>query len=328
MQPFTGEEKMRPRISRLPHAILCYQLSPDGRLSVTLKQGYCLKSGNKLPVNLLAIPPVALSSSKAAGILLINEGPGPVRSKALYTQGDRDLQQMASMTKILTAMVLADLKPDLTTLLTRTDADSALGSGANLNVSESISVNDAFYNLMLPSSNVTANMIARIWGGKLLQAEGITDYTDRQALVRWVRQMNAKCRSIGMGSALFTTPSGLGNNHASVIGALKMVARATRYPMIMRSWKTQNYRLKVFGDTPRIETISNTNNLLFSDLEVIGGKTGTLAPIYNLACVVSMPNNQLLLVVTLGAERAEDRFTDCKAMIDAVKVQYQTSKAS
>lgn len=307
--------------------MICRYASDD-RQRYTVGQVYSLISGNKLPVNLLAIPPVRLASSKAVGIMVINEGPGPVVPKAIYTQGARDLQQMASMTKILTAMVLADLKPDLSSLLTRTDADSALGSGANLNVSESITVKDAFYNLMLPSSNVTANMIARVWGGNLLRAEGNQNFTDRQALVRWVKQMNAKTRAIGMGSAFFTTPSGLGNNHASVIGALKMVARATRYPLIMRSWSTQNYSLKVFGDTPRIETISNTNHLLFSEEEVIGGKTGTLTPIYNLACVVSMPNQQMLLVVTLGAERAADRFIDCKALIDAVKMQYLTNKAS
>jgi len=296
--------------------------------SDTLAQVHYLKLGNILPVNKLALSPVGLTSSKAAGILIISSGSGAPVSKAIYTQGARDLQQMASMTKILTAMVLADLKPDLTQLLTRTEADSALGSGGNLNVGESITVEDAFYNLMLPSSNVTANMIARVWGGKLLSREGISGYTDRQATVRWVREMNTKARSIGMGSAFFTTPSGLGNNHASVIGALKMVARATRYPQIVRSWNTQNYRLKVLGETPRIEIITNTNALLFSEDEVIGGKTGTLAPIYNLACVVTLPNNQLLLVVTLGAERAGDRFADCKALIEAVKMQYLTPKAS
>ena len=275
-----------------------------------------------LNVKSLSIPSISLNSSKAVGAMVINDGLGDIVDKSIYTQGDKNLQELASVTKILTAMVLSDLTPDLSTRITRIETDSAIGSGANIGIHESISLNDAFYNLLLPSSNVTANMIARIWGEKLLQREGCKYITHRQAISRWVKAMNDKSRAIGMGSAIFTTASGLGHNRASVLGTLKMLAVATRYPLIMRSWQVKHYRLKVIGESIYDIVVENTNKLLFSENDIIGGKTGTLIPMYNLVCVVKMPKNRLLLTVSLGAKSSEDCFLDSKLLIDTVKKHY------
>lgn len=272
-----------------------------------------------------AIHPVSqvpVTSSQARVAAIINDDGSINPQEVLFADGENAIHPVASLTKIMTAMVLLDGRPEYNEQLTRLACDPATGSGANLAEGDTLCLRDAVYNLMLPSSNVTANMIARIYGGKLLTAEGQSGYSVPQAVSRWVAEMNSKAQALGMQAARFTTPSGLGRNSASALDVLKMVAAATRYPLIMQSWRTQTYSLKIAGPVPRLEYIVNTNDLLFSDPTVIGGKTGTLTPLFNLFCLAQMPDRQRVGVIALAASAKQDRVSDCAAMLAAIKAQY------
>ncbi|KQN56710.1 D-alanyl-D-alanine carboxypeptidase family protein [Erwinia sp. Leaf53] len=274
------------------------------------------------PRALHPVSQVSVTTSQARVAAIINHDGSINPEKVLIADGENAIHPLASLTKIMTAIVLLDGQPEYSEKLTRLSCDPATGSGANLAEGDTLCLRDAVYNLMLPSSNVTANMVARIYGGKLLTAEGQSGYSVPQAVSRWVAQMNSRAQALGMHSARFTTPSGLGRNSASALDVLKMVAAATQYPLIMQSWRTQTHAIKVSGNAPRLEYIINTNDLLFSDPTVIGGKTGTLTPLFNLFCLAQMPDHQRLVVIALAASAKQDRATDCAAMLAAIKAQY------
>lgn len=86
----------------------------------------------------------------------------------LYAQNETNVIVPASTTKILTALTVLDWIDDVNETFTFIQSDMIGGSGAVFKVGDIVSFKDALYALMLPSSNQSAQAMARIVGRKIL----------------------------------------------------------------------------------------------------------------------------------------------------------------
>lgn len=88
--------------------------------------------------------------------------------EVLYAQNETNIIVPASTTKILTALTALDWIEDINETFTFIQSDMIGGSGAVFKVGDVVSFKDALYALMLPSSNQSAQAMARVVGRKIL----------------------------------------------------------------------------------------------------------------------------------------------------------------
>lgn len=88
--------------------------------------------------------------------------------EVLYAQNETNVIVPASTTKILTAITALDWIEDVTDTFEFVSSDMIGGSGAVFSAGDIVSFKDALYALMLPSSNQSAQAIARVVGRKIL----------------------------------------------------------------------------------------------------------------------------------------------------------------
>lgn len=88
--------------------------------------------------------------------------------EVLYAQNETNVIVPASTTKILTALTVLDWIEDVNETFTFVQSDMIGGSGAVFKVGDVVSFKDALYALMLPSSNQSAQAMARVVGRKIL----------------------------------------------------------------------------------------------------------------------------------------------------------------
>lgn len=88
--------------------------------------------------------------------------------EVLYAQNENNVIVPASTTKMLTALTVFDWIPDINDTFTFVQSDMIGGSGAVFSVGDIVSFKDALYALMLPSSNQSAQAMARVVGRKML----------------------------------------------------------------------------------------------------------------------------------------------------------------
>ena len=110
----------------------------------------------------------AIACAVPAGNVFQYEGyPFPV----LYEQNADTETIPASVTKVLTAMVALDHTPDIHETVEFRASDAIGGSGAVFQTGDIVTVEDALYAMLLPSSNMAAQAVARTVGRKLLERE-------------------------------------------------------------------------------------------------------------------------------------------------------------
>lgn len=252
--------------------------------------------------------------SEAVAAMLCTDDGSFMPENVLVNKNPTYRGRIASITKIMTFLVLMDQDYKLNDVLSRTAFDENSGSGLNIEIGDQFYLRDALFNLMLPSSNSTANVIARTYGHKMLVKEGVTGATDTQAYARWIQAMNTKARSIGMDSALFDSASGYGMDKSYPVDILKMMNEAIKHPLLMKVWRTMNYSFKIIN-TDRLVSISNTNSLLSNDSRVVGGKTGS-GDGFHVAVLSQMSDGRYVASVAINSPSSNGRFDDIKLIVD------------
>ncbi|MCF6137627.1 D-alanyl-D-alanine carboxypeptidase family protein [Pseudalkalibacillus berkeleyi] len=193
----------------------------------------------------------------AQGAILMEQDSGRV----LYGKREHEKMRIASITKIMTAILAIESgKMDETAKVTER-ATLAEGSSIYLKKNEKIKLEHLVYGLMLRSGNDSAVAIAEHVGGSL---EG------------FVYLMNAKAEEIGMKNSYFSNPHGLDDSEHHYSTAYDM-ALLTRYAMSNSEYRkiagTSKYRAPQDGEKwDRIWT--NKNKLLRMYKYSTGGKTG------------------------------------------------------
>lgn len=222
----------------------------------------------------------------------------------LYEKDSHTAVPIASLSKILTAMVFLDGKPNLDDQVTFTAEDDAVLGKTVIPTGEVLTKREVLKTLLIGSVNESANVLARTSGGQ----------------EAFVAAMNRKARAIGMEHAVFFDPSGLDSrNKASARDVALALRAALGYPDLRQTTEQASVNL-VGRATNRKYLIKTTNLLLSSDLNkkpyhIIAAKTGTLPEAgFCMAQATRDANGHEVIAVVLGGGTHFTRFQDVKAL--------------
>ena len=229
----------------------------------------------------------------------------------------------ASMTKLLTAALLIDKKATTEALsqqVTIISSDLKSGSGANLLVGDVITLHALLRNALMPSSNTSAQTIARVIGQEMLDTEsgGVGN-----PITRFVQEMNSFAESIGATDSNFLDPHGLSESSVSVPHDINLIAeRAFSSSVIREIWTHKTYDIPVTRDSEAITIAVTNTNSMFYDTGIVGGKTGTLGGTANLNVIYHAPNGDYVAATVIGSTTDSNRYVDMRAIIAALPVDY------
>ncbi len=171
---------------------------------------------------------------------------------------------IASITKLMTAMVVLDAGLDLDEKITITEADrdNIRRTGSRLNYGATLTRRELILLALMSSENRAATALGRTYPG---------------GMERFVDAMNKKAHDLGMDHSHFAGPSGLrAENVATARDLALMIAAADDYPLITQATTTRRLAVRPFTDRGPL-TFGNTNRLLQNaswDIEL--SKTGYL----------------------------------------------------
>jgi D-alanyl-D-alanine carboxypeptidase len=210
----------------------------------------------------------------------------------------------ASVTKMMTALVVADLVP-LNTTVTVQESDLVGESSMGLESGETLTVEALLYGMLLPSGNDAATALARTCG----KQPG--DTTPAQSVQHFVDMMNAKAITLGTKETHFANPHGLDEpGHLTSAADFALIAMAfAANPTLMRIAGTVTY--DGFG-----HTVHNLNKLLYDGRypSVIAGKTGQTDNAGYTLVEISSQNGRQMLSVELGTT-ADAFWTDAMHLL-------------
>ena len=201
------------------------------------------------------IPSTKLKLQSSAALVL-----DQMSGKMLYGKNTHAIVPIASITKLMTAMVVLDanLDPDEPIAVSDDDVDYLRGSHSRLKVGTVLARNDMLRLALMASENRAAAALSRAYPG------------GREA---FVQAMNLKAQLLGMSGSRFVDPTGLSSTNVSTAEDLSLMVRAAyRYTKIREHTTTSGYEVNTGG---RRIAFRNTNRLVASSNWDIGiSKTG------------------------------------------------------
>ena len=221
----------------------------------------------------------------------------------LYEKNIEKKLPVASLTKLMTALVVLDeINLDSRVIVSK-NAVASEGDKGNLKAGEEITVRSLLYLLLVNSSNDAAVALA----------EHISDSEEK-----FVELMNAKTEELELKNTHFANATGLDkkDNYSTAYDLAKLINYALEKPLLWEIMRVQS--LNVFSvDGKEAHHLKNTNKLLgkLPGINIIGGKTGfTNQAGECLILAVSRPeNNKRIICVILGSE---DRFGEMEKLVN------------
>lgn len=223
----------------------------------------------------------------------------PATGEVLFSKDADRATPIASLTKLMTAMVFLEQRPDLLQNVEVTRTEIYGGGHTQLRNGEDVMLGDLLHMSLMCSDNVATRVLARESGLEL------PDFLAR---------MNQKSSDLGLPNTHFVEVTGLDeNNVSSAADVARMLRAAADNPTIRQISTTPYYD---FRSASRFHRIVNTNRLLHNQrLEIVGGKTGFISEAgYCLATWIRSEGRDMIAVV-LGAPTNATRFADVVRLV-------------
>lgn len=220
----------------------------------------------------------------------------PVTAQVLFQDNANDQRSIASITKVMTALVFLSGHPDLSDKATIARSDVYRASTTYLRAGEHVSIDDLLHLLLIPSDNGAARALARI------SPEGSEAF---------IEAMNQKAADLGLTNTHYADPSGLdARNVSSAYDMAKLITYASQNDTIASIMRTPEYTVHT---SRRTVTVHSTDHLLGRvGVDVRAAKTGFISKAgFCLATLLRLPQTgRDVAVVVLGARSNAGRFTE------------------
>lgn len=225
------------------------------RVNVKLRKSYSINQAYAYaPDSYDGISPLNLASAKA---LVINQNTNEV----IYAKNTNAPTPIASVTKLMTAMVVLDSGANLQeeVVVTNEDVDYLKGTSSRLPIGTRLTRHELMHLALIASENRAASALASTYPAGRAQ---------------FILDMNRKAISLGMVNTRFSDSTGLNSNNVSTAEDLaKMVNAAYQYDEIRNISTMSSYDVSLSGRGPA--HFNNTNSLVRNSDWVIGlSKTG------------------------------------------------------
>ena len=204
-------------------------------------------------------------------------------NEVLFSKNSQAVLPIASLTKLMTALVVAEANLPLGEQITITDEDidTEKGSRSRLRVGTTLPREDMLHLALMSSENRAAHALGRTYPGGL----GV-----------FVEAMNAKARFLGMKDTQYVEPTGLSSRNQSSARDLATLVKAAHEHQIIRELSTSHEYAVEVGN--REVQFRNTNGLVKSPEWDIGlQKTGYISEAGRcLVMQATMAGRQLIMV--------------------------------
>jgi len=225
----------------------------------------------------------------------------PLTGEVLFEKNASRSVPIASLSKLMTALVFLEQKPDLDKQVTVRTEELAGAGHTQLRRGEVVPLGELLHMSLMCSDNCATRVIA-------LESGLAPD--------EFIARMNTKSIELGLTGTRFVEFTGLNEHNVSTAADVaRLLHAAANEPLIAEITTTRSYD---FHTARRWHTIGNTNRLLYGRYEVLGGKTGFIQPAgYCFATWVRAQGRDLIAVV-LGAPTNATRFADAVRLIQKV----------
>ncbi len=233
----------------------------------------------------LAAPNPAKLQIKSGSALVMDINTG----KTLYQKNPAQVRPIASLTKLMTALVVLDARQNLNQTLTidQNDRDNIKHTYSRVRFGTKVSRRDALHLALMSSENRMASALARHYPG------------GRSA---FIRAMNNKARQLGMRNSRFYDSTGLSTRNVSTARDLaKLITAAYRQPLIRQFTQDTNKEMRF--STPAYSLMFNNTNPLVKnpDWDVRLSKTGYTDEAGRCLLMRANPDQQELAIVLLNS---------------------------
>lgn len=242
---------------------------------------------------------------------VIDGGTGTI----LYGKNADKQLPIASITKLITALVFLDRNPGWEKSYEIKASDRREGSKAFVSVGDRVKIKDLFYLSLVASANTET--IALVGASGLEQAA-------------FVAEMNKKAKELGLVRTLLKDPVGLDNDNLSTpLEVARLVKAAFSNDDIRRATLTKKHEFTTLSG--KLVKVSNTDSLLGSFLsenadgiKIVGGKTGYTEEAGG--CFAGKFTDRAgheIISVVLGSPDKESRFEETKNLVEWVYKNYR-----
>jgi D-alanyl-D-alanine endopeptidase (penicillin-binding protein 7) len=217
----------------------------------------------------------------------------------LFAKNEKEQRPIASITKLMTALVFIETGESLRSRVTIEQVDRENASRTIFRAGEEVAAHDLLYAALLNSDNVAARCLVK---------------ASRLATEDFVARMNRKARLLGLEDTHFEDPTGLdAGNVSTALDCASLVGAATRDPFLRTILMTQEHS---FRSDSRLHVLHSTNRLLQSTDAIVVGKTGFIQEAgYCFASCFDDSTGRDLAVVVLGARSPAARFREANDLI-------------
>jgi D-alanyl-D-alanine endopeptidase (penicillin-binding protein 7) len=219
-------------------------------------------------------------------------------SSIIYSQKADLVAPIASITKLMTALVILDGKQSLDEVITVTDADRIRGRGAfsRIAIGAKIKRGDLLRLALMSSENRAAHVLGRSYPG----GYGV-----------FVRTMNLKAQALGMKQSRFVDPAGLSSdNVASSRDLAKLIIAASRSPVIRDYSTTTRYAVPI---GKKLLEFHNTNVLVRDpNWDIAVQKTGYISEAGQCLVLQARISGRDVVIVLLNSFGKYTRVADAR----------------
>lgn len=220
--------------------------------------------------------------------------------KALLQKNADAPRPIASISKLMTAMVALDVRPSLAEKITIADedVDRVKHSTSRLSVGTTLPRENMLQLALMSSENRAAHALARTYPG---------------GVPAFVVAMNKKAKALGLTATHFEDPTGLSpDNVSSPQDLAKMVVAASRYAPIRQASTSKEATVTVVRG-PR--TFHNTNPLIRQGKwDILVSKTGYIQEAGRCLVMKAWINSRPTSIVLLDSVHKDTRITDAIAI--------------
>ncbi len=231
---------------------------------------------------------------KSSSVLIIDQSD----SSVLYSRHSDVPMPIASITKLMTALVVLDAKQPLDEpiQITEADRDFPKGGFSRLAVGTTLTRGDLMHLALMSSENRAAHALGNNYPG---------------GMPAMVAAMNAKAAALGMTNAHFVDPTGLSSqNVASPEDLSKLVMAAARNPSIREYSTDRRYAVKV---RRHLVEFHNTDNLVANPTwNIIVQKTGYITEAGKCLVMAAVIEGRSVVIVLLDSFGKYTRVADAK----------------
>lgn len=231
-------------------------------------------------------------------------------SKVLFEKNSNVSLPIASITKLMTSLVVVEANQDMNELIevTTDDLDKEKGTGSRLKMGAKLSRADMLHIALMSSENRAASALGRSYVG---------------GLPAFVLAMNAKAKQLGMTDTHYVDSSGLSSqNVASARDLVKLINAAYRHPLIREYSTDAKY---VVNPSGRPLQYSTTNKLVANpDWDIGLQKTGYISEAGRCLVMQAMIEGRAVVMVFLDSKGKYSRLADAgriRKWLETIKPQ-------